>query len=119
MTTADPQVLTTRVAPAESSCVLPHSLTIIEERVIPSDVFIETAIDAEYTVSSCRDCHHYEHEGRRGGQCQRLNVRVQSEWSACPLAIGAFGACALRLESAVADLPWIPTLTESGLDSSH
>jgi len=39
---------------------------------------------------SCRFCQHYEVEGRRGGLCHRLNVSVQGNWQACPVAIRSF-----------------------------
>lgn len=45
---------------------------------------------ADPRISNCRHCHHYQVEGRRGGLCQKLNVSVQGNWSACPLAIAAF-----------------------------
>lgn len=37
-------------------------------------------------VSCCRGCRHYQVEGRRGGLCDQLNVPVQANWKACPLA---------------------------------
>ena len=39
---------------------------------------------------SCRFCQNYQVEGRRGGTCKILNVPVQSNWLACPLAIPYF-----------------------------
>ncbi|MCU0542845.1 MAG: hypothetical protein MUE44_11715 [Oscillatoriaceae cyanobacterium Prado104] len=41
-------------------------------------------------TSACRQCRHYTPEGRRGGLCQRLNVPVQSQWTACSLAAPPF-----------------------------
>lgn len=38
------------------------------------------------TPTTCRFCHFYYSEGRRGGTCQKLNVPVQGFWRACPLA---------------------------------
>jgi hypothetical protein len=55
--------------------------------------FIKTTIMpvlSETQVSSCRHCHYYAHEGRRGGYCESLNVVVQGSWQACPLAISTF-----------------------------
>jgi hypothetical protein len=44
----------------------------------------------EDNISSCRHCHFYQTEGRRGGSCQKLGVPVQGSWSVCPLAIHPF-----------------------------
>ena len=33
--------------------------------------------------SRCSLCTHYQLHGRRGGNCQLLNVTVQGEWKAC------------------------------------
>lgn len=41
-------------------------------------------------TSACRYCQHYQPEGRRGGQCQILEVPVQGNWKACSLAVTAF-----------------------------
>jgi hypothetical protein len=41
-------------------------------------------------VSACRRCQFYTPEGRRGGQCQLLNVSVQGSWSACTLSAAPF-----------------------------
>lgn len=41
-------------------------------------------------ISACRHCKFYAPEGRRGGQCQKLNVAVQSQWEACALATSPF-----------------------------
>ncbi len=45
---------------------------------------------ADPRISNCRHCQHYQLQGRRGGMCQKLNVAVRSEWSACSLAVPAF-----------------------------
>lgn len=45
---------------------------------------------ADRPVSACRRCKFYTPEGRRGGQCQLLNVSVQGSWSACTLAAAPF-----------------------------
>jgi hypothetical protein len=44
----------------------------------------------EGNISSCRHCHFYRGEGRRGGNCQQLGVPVQGSWSVCPLAAPPF-----------------------------
>ncbi|MGB3237745.1 MAG: hypothetical protein WBB29_05580 [Geitlerinemataceae cyanobacterium] len=41
-------------------------------------------------ISACRSCRYYSPEGRRGGQCQKLSVPVQSSWKACSLAFPPF-----------------------------
>ncbi|HEY9644612.1 MAG TPA: hypothetical protein V6C57_29215 [Coleofasciculaceae cyanobacterium] len=40
----------------------------------------------------CRFCKYYQPQGRRGGQCQLLEVPVQSHWKACKLSIRPFVA---------------------------
>jgi hypothetical protein len=40
---------------------------------------------------TCRFCRHYDHVGRRGGNCQKLQASVEATWEACTLAIPAFG----------------------------
>lgn len=47
-------------------------------------------IPRETIGRSCRHCRHYVHEGRRGGQCEQLNVSVQSRWDACALSQAIF-----------------------------
>ncbi|UZQ54887.1 hypothetical protein OOK60_02025 [Trichothermofontia sichuanensis B231] len=39
---------------------------------------------------ACRHCQSYTPEGRRGGHCQLLNVRVQGCWRACALGTLSF-----------------------------
>jgi hypothetical protein len=41
-------------------------------------------------TSTCRHCRFYNVEGRQGGNCQQLGVRVEANWSSCPLALPAF-----------------------------
>ena len=41
---------------------------------------------ANFLASTCRFCSFYQPEGRRGGSCQKLNVPVESNWSACALS---------------------------------
>lgn len=41
---------------------------------------------ANILASNCRFCRFYNHEGRRGGFCQKLNVAVESNWKACTLS---------------------------------
>ncbi len=50
------------------------------------------------STSACRHCRYYQPEGRRGGQCQQLNVTVQSGWKACSLAIPPFAPAWENLE---------------------
>ena len=45
---------------------------------------------AEAHITSCRYCHNYTHEGRRGGHCSALSSGVQGSWKACSLAVSAF-----------------------------
>jgi hypothetical protein len=40
--------------------------------------------------SCCRNCRHYQPEGRRGGHCHQLGVPVQGSWNACSLVCLAF-----------------------------
>lgn len=40
--------------------------------------------------SCCRNCRHYQPEGRRGGYCHQLGVPVQGSWNACSLVCLAF-----------------------------
>lgn len=44
----------------------------------------------EPSISLCRHCRHYIPEGRRGGSCQKLNVSVKSQWTACSLSAPPF-----------------------------
>jgi hypothetical protein len=43
-----------------------------------------------HLASACRYCRHYQPEGRRGGNCQKLGAPVQGTWKACNLALPAF-----------------------------
>jgi hypothetical protein len=43
-----------------------------------------------FGTSTCRCCHHYKPEGRRGGTCQQLGVPVRGCWKACSLGMPAF-----------------------------
>jgi hypothetical protein len=52
-------------------------------------------------ISSCRHCHHYSLEGRRGGQCQQLDVPVQGSWKSCQLAIPPFSSSWDHLEELI------------------
>lgn len=42
------------------------------------------------STSTCRHCRFYTPEGRRGGNCQQLGVRVGGNWTSCSLALPAF-----------------------------
>jgi len=41
-------------------------------------------------LTACRHCRFYTPEGRRGGQCEQLNVPVQGGWGACSLGVLPF-----------------------------
>ncbi len=42
------------------------------------------------SISTCRHCHFYHLEGRRGGYCQQLGVSVQGSWQSCSLGVSPF-----------------------------
>ena len=44
----------------------------------------------EPSISLCRHCRYYIPEGRRGGQCQKLNVAVKSQWTSCSMSAPPF-----------------------------
>lgn len=44
----------------------------------------------EPSISLCRHCRYYTPEGRRGGNCQKLDVSVKSQWAACSLSAPPF-----------------------------
>lgn len=56
---------------------------------------------ANFLTSSCRLCRYYQHEGRRGGMCQKLGVEVQAGWKACSLAVHPFITPWERMEELV------------------
>jgi len=75
----------------------PHAVVTSLIDLLPADDKITTdgeittnIITRETSSGSCRHCHHYIHEGRRGGQCEQLNVPVQSSWNACALSQAIF-----------------------------
>ena len=39
--------------------------------------------------STCRCCHYYRPEGRRGGSCQQLGVPVRGCWKTCNIGVPA------------------------------
>jgi hypothetical protein len=47
-------------------------------------------LPARQREEACRQCRYYEHEGRRGGHCKRLNVAVQGQWKSCVLSEAIF-----------------------------
>ena len=49
-------------------------------------------------TSTCRHCHSYRPEGRRGGSCQMLGVPVQGSWKACALCSSPFETTLKKLE---------------------
>ncbi|MDY7015207.1 MAG: hypothetical protein SVX43_16745 [Cyanobacteriota bacterium] len=60
-------------------------------------------------MSSCRCCHYYKPEGRRGGTCQQLGVPVRGCWKACSIGVPALsgdraslGENIVRLEHSLA-----------------
>ena len=71
-----------------------------DDKITTDDLQTETGADNKITtntiareimgISSCRHCRHYAHEGRRGGQCEQLNVSVQGSWNACGLSQAVF-----------------------------
>ncbi len=61
-----------------------------DDKIITGDKTTTNIIAPESISSSCRHCRHYVHEGRRGGQCEQLNVPVQSGWDACVLSQAIF-----------------------------
>ena len=69
--------------------LLPVDDRITTDGEIPTNTMTNT-ITRETISSSCRHCRHYIHEGRRGGQCEQLNVPVQSCWDACVLSQAIF-----------------------------
>lgn len=74
-------------------------------------------------TSSCRYCHSYQPQGRRGGMCKQLGVTVQSQWKSCYLAQPIFSSSwdnseeIARLEKSFSlkyerfDEPTVPKLT--------
>ncbi|MCX5962699.1 MAG: hypothetical protein NT070_06000 [Cyanobacteria bacterium] len=61
-----------------------------DDKIIIGGKTTTNIITPESISSSCRHCRHYVHEGRRGGQCEQLNVSVQSGWDACLLSQAIF-----------------------------
>ncbi|MBD2040210.1 hypothetical protein [Microcoleus sp. FACHB-672] len=49
-------------------------------------------------TSTCRNCRFYTIEGRRGGNCQLLDVPVQGSWKSCSLAMQPFAPAWENLE---------------------
>ena len=41
-------------------------------------------------VSTCKNCLHFQAEGRRGGICGKFSTFAAPHWEACPLAVAAF-----------------------------
>ena len=61
-----------------------------DDKIAIDDKVTTNIITPESISRSCRHCRHYVHEGRRGGQCEQLNVPVQSSWEACVLSQAIF-----------------------------
>ena len=51
------------------------------------------------SISTCRNCRHFQTEGRRGGLCEQLGTFTDPTWSACQLAIAAFDPLTPEIES--------------------
>lgn len=60
--------------------------------------------DISTPISSCRHCRFYCPEGRRGGECGKLNVNVQGAWRACALAEPPFETVAEEQEKTPAEV---------------
>lgn len=73
--------------------------------LLPIDGKIMPTSARETIGRSCRHCRHYFHEGRRGGQCEQLNISVQSSWDACVLSQAIF------LDDPILCLPIVRTKT--------
>ena len=56
---------------------------------------------ANFLNSNCRHCRYFDPEGRRGGNCQKLGVPVDSNWQACALACPPFSPTWKTLEEIV------------------
>lgn len=70
--------------------LLPTDDKITTDDIRTHDKITTNSIAREIMCSDCRHCRHYVHEGRRGGQCEQLNVSVQSNWNACVLSQAIF-----------------------------
>lgn len=75
-----------------------------------------------FCTSTCRCCHHYKPEGRRGGTCQQLGVPVRGCWKACSLGVPAFeryrSDLAILEHSLMLDyLPSYPAIEGSGVET--
>ncbi|NEO32744.1 MAG: hypothetical protein F6K36_20435 [Symploca sp. SIO3C6] len=73
---------------------------------------METPKTLRLTTSTCRFCHYYQPEGRRGGFCGQLDVPVQSNWKSCPLAISPFASAWESLEMIWRDGQPMSTLSQ-------
>lgn len=51
------------------------------------------------SISTCRNCRHFQTEGRRGGFCEQLGTFTDPAWRACPLAIAAFDPVVPEIET--------------------
>lgn len=54
--------------------------------------------EINFVASACRYCRFYNSEGRRGGQCQMLDVPVEGSWKACTFASSPFETTLQKLE---------------------
>jgi len=65
---------------------------------LSNNSFMKTSNSSTF---ACRYCRYYVPEGRRGGNCQQLNVAVQGAWKACSLAIPPFTPAWENLEEII------------------
>ena len=78
-----------------------------------------------FSTFSCRHCRYYQAEGRRGGNCNKLDSPVRAEWKACVLAAHPFASpwdkleeVALLESSFALDFPGDHEFLEEGVQSS-
>jgi hypothetical protein len=107
----NPPKVTSHLDFGGSARIRRHSETRHNMRVQPTPIQpLNTMSSADPRISNCRHCQHYQLQGRRGGLCQKLNVAVRSEWSACSLALPAF---ANPIDLAPLDLPQVMVATNA------
>ena len=105
MNSIDPRHYTLPKSDLFADEYLPNTVVTSLIDLLPIDDKITPNIAREEIVRSCRHCRHYVHEGRRGGQCEQLNVGVQSKWDACVLSQAIF------LDDPIPFLPIVRTQT--------
>ena len=90
MNSIDPRHYTLPKSDLFADEYLPNTVVTSLIDLLPIDDKITQNIAGETIIRNCRHCRHYVHEGRRGGQCEQLNVSVQSQWDACVLSHSIF-----------------------------